>query len=65
MVSIKNMENKLILMVLNFFVDILVDSLSINGITIYIRSKPDIPKNNTDLKQIKPFIFPKFNISVL
>lgn len=52
-------------MVLNFFVDILVDSLSINGITIYIRSKPDIPKNNTDLKQIKPFIFPKFNISVL
>lgn len=59
------MENRLILIVLNFFVDILVDNLSINGITIYIRSKPDIPNNNTDLKHIKPFIFPKFNISVL
>lgn len=35
------------------------------GITIYIRNNPDIPKNNTDLRQTKPFTLPKFNISVL
>ena len=36
-----------------------------HGITRYIRNNPAIPKNNTDLRQTKPFILPKFNISVL
>ena len=35
------------------------------GTITYIKNNDDIPKNNTLLKHINPFILPKFNISVL
>ena len=64
-ISIINIDNNVYDIKLNIFSGIIFDIFFNIGTTKYIKNKLDIPKNKNDLKQIYPFILPKFQISVL
>lgn len=58
-------ENSVILIIKNNLMSSLVDRYIQNGTIRYTSIKEEIPKNNILLKQMKPPMFPKFNISTL